>query len=332
MKRVLIIGSGSIGRRHAANLAPLADVAICDPNAAALAQLPADLAIARYDNMDAALRRHKPEAAIVATPNHLHVEVATAMIEAGCDVLVEKPISHTIADVIPFLERAEALGRKILVACNMRYHPAIRAMRNALPSIGVLRFARAWYGNYLPDMRPGADYRQLYCANRSMGGGVILDAIHEIDYLVWLLGPVVKVACEADRLSDMEIDVEDYAIVSLQHQHGARSEIHLDYLQRYKQRGCELVGQGGTLTWRSMGKRPEICEVKIYTAAAGAWTTLFQTDNLDNNQPYIDMMRAFLRALDGEDSIFLTGRQALHDLRIAMAAHRAAETDRSQPL
>ena len=76
------------------------------------------------------------------------------------------------------------------VVCNMRFHPAVAALRHALPMIGKPLFAQAHYGNYLPDMRPGADYRTLYCASAAAGGGVILDAIHEIDYLIWLFGAV----------------------------------------------------------------------------------------------------------------------------------------------
>src|SRR5436309_2376616 len=98
-------------------------------------------------------------------------------------------------------------------------------------------------------MRPGAEYRSLYCSRAEAGGGVILDAIHEIDYLAWLFGPVERVSAEAGRIGDLDIDVEDYASLALMHRGGVRSEIHLDYLQRWKRRGCEVVGSEGTLIW-----------------------------------------------------------------------------------
>lgn len=323
MSRILIVGCGSIGRRHAMNLAPMAELAVVDARPELAQAVAAEYGAASFASVDAALESFAPRAVVVATPNDLHLPVARRAIEAGCDVLVEKPISHSPDGVEEFLDRAEALDRKVFVVCNMRFHPAVRAIRDAMAEIGAPRFARAWYGNYLPDMRPGADYRQLYCARRATGGGVILDAIHEIDYLMWLLGDVEAITCAADRLSDMDIDVEDYAVVALRHAGRRVSEIHLDYLQRYKQRGCELVGQNGTVTWRSLGKRPERCEVRLYTATSGVWRDLMVTDDLDNNRPYVDMMRAFLDALDGAPTDLLTGRQALRDLQVALAAVEA---------
>jgi predicted dehydrogenase len=210
----------------------------------------------------------------------------------------------------------------------MRFHPAIAALRAALPMVGRVRFAQAHYGNYLPDMRPGADYRALYCASAAAGGGVILDAIHEIDYLVWLFGGVERVTAEAGKLSDLDIDVEDYASIVLTHAGGVRSEIHLDYLQRSKRRGCVIAGSEGTLVWTSEGKAPERCLVRFCAAGSSEWEILLDRSNLDTAAPYAELMQRFLDPQAG-DAELLDARGGARCLAIALAAKQSAATLRA---
>src|SRR5262249_45644805 len=146
------------------------------------------------------------EAVVIATPHTTHLSIAKNALAAGADVLIEKPLAANLEGIGALLAEAERGGRRIRVVCNMRFHSAVAALRRALPRIGKPLFARAQYGNYLPDMRPGADYRTLYCARVETGGGVILDAIHEIDYLAWLFGPVEQVGATAGRIGSLDID------------------------------------------------------------------------------------------------------------------------------
>ncbi len=318
------MGAGSIGRRHLANAALLARVAVCDADVGRARAAAGDQDARCFTVLEDALA-WRPHGVVVATPHDSHLAVARAAVDAGADVLIEKPIAHRLDGVDCFLDRAETLGRRVFVGCNMRYHPGPATLRANLARIGRALFLRADYGNYLPDMRPGADYRALYCARRETGGGVILDAVHEIDYVTWLLGPVSGIGCEADRLGDLDIDVEDYAAIALRHASGARSEIHLDYLRRHKRRGCEIAGTEGSLIWRSEGKQPERCEVRLFRAAGGGVTTLFDDDALDIDQPYRDVIRDFAASLSsGAGTDLLSGRQAREVLAVALAAREAA--------
>ncbi len=324
MTRILVVGAGSIGRRHLANAAALAEAAVCDSVAERAEAAAAGSGAPYFTALEDALA-WGPDGVVVATPHDSHLAVASLAVEAGADVLIEKPIAHRLDGVDAFLDRADALGRKIFVVCNMRYHPGPATLRRSLSEIGRPLFLRADYGNYLPNMRPGADYRTLYCARRETGGGVILDAVHEIDYVTWLLGPADEIGCEADRLSDLDIDVEDYAVLALRHACGARSEIHLDYLRQHKRRGCEIAGAEGSLIWRSEGKNPERCEVRLFRAATDEPTMLYESHDLEADQPYRDLMRDFVASLSGSVSPnLLSGRQAREALANALAAVDAA--------
>ena len=327
--RLLIVGCGSIGRRHAANAAGLAEVGLLDAEPGRASALAEETGAQAFPALEAALA-WAPQAALVAAPNDQHLPLARTLVEAGLHVLIEKPISHSLEGVDALLTMAEAHGCRLFVACNMRYHAGPAALREALTRIGKPLFARAHFGHYLPNMRPGRDYRELYCAQRARGGGAILDSIHELDYLAWLLGPVTEVACSAATLSDLDIDVEDYAAIVLRHRSDARSELHLDYLQHHKRRGCEIVGSEGSLIWQSEGKAPERCSVRLYSE--GASTDLAASAAVDGNAAYVEMLRDFLEVVRGdrESERLLTARQARNDLAVALAALAAAESGSRQ--
>lgn len=332
--RILVVGGGSIGRRHAINAAEYGSVAVCDLDAACAHSVAKEAGGVALTTIAAALD-WKPDAAVIAVPTAKHVDVADQFVGTGVPLLIEKPISHSDVQAEALLKRAAAKGCSIYIGCNMRYHPGPATLKQAIRRVGRPLYLRAQFGNYLPNMRPGRDYRELYCARRSSGGGVILDSIHEIDYAIWLLGPASDVMASAGRLSDLDIDVEDYATISATHALGARSEIHLDYLQQFKRRGCEIVGTEGTLIWTSEGKSPEALEVRLFTAAGGAWETLERIADVDANAPYRAMLRAFIDVAAGagaaSDSALLRGDEALASLRVCRAALDAVERRALRP-
>jgi predicted dehydrogenase len=317
--KLLVIGCGSIGKRHAANAALLAETAVFDLDPGRAQDCAKAAGAVAFSDLDRALA-WGADAAIVATPHATHVDVARKAVRAGCHVLIEKPISHRREDVALFLDEAERAGRQVFVVCNMRYHRAVRLLRDNLAAIGEPRYATAHYGNYLPNMRPNADYRALYCARRATGGGVILDAIHEIDYLSWFFGGARVMSASAACLSDLDIDVEDYAVIGLAHRGGARSLLQFDYLRPRKSRGCEIVGSEGVLSWQSDGKAPEHCRVRLFTQARQEWQTLLDDTAFDDTHCYSDMLRDFAGALGGAPSDLLDGRTALAELDVALTA------------
>lgn len=319
--RVLIVGAGSSGRRHAAHAAALSDVGVLDVDPARSRAVAEQWGGDVFDDLNSALA-WSPHAAVVATPQAQHVSVAGTLVEAGVPVLVEKPLAHRLDEAEVLLRRATERGVPVFVVCNMRFHPGVDALRRSLSAVGRPLFARAHFGHWLPNMRPGVDYRTLYCAQAAEGGGVVLDGIHEIDYLSWLFGSVSSCDAQTARLSDLDVDTEDYAAMRFMHAGGVRCEVHLDYLQRCKRRGCEVVGTEGTLVWESEGKAPERCRVRLYRGEPGAWETLLETEAVDTEAPYRSMMARFVAAILGEsaDDDLLDGPTALHELRVALAA------------
>lgn len=321
--KLLIVGAGSIGSRHAANAAARAQVLVHDRDADRARRVAAQSGATAYSSLDAALAE-APDAAIVATPPGDHADTAARLLAAGCDCLVEKPIADRPGPAHDLAERAAAASRRLFVVCNMRFHAGPRTLREHLDDIGRPLFARAHFGHWLPGMRPGVDHRRLYSARRSEGGGVVLDGIHELDYLTWLLGPVETAQGVVTRLSSVTVDAEDYAAIVMGHAGGARSEIHLDYLQTGKRRGCEIVGTEGTLIWESEGKAPEHCRVRRFHRDDDAWITLLETPDLDPNAAYRAMLDRFLDACGGAPADdLLDAATAVRELETALAVRDA---------
>ena len=306
---ILIVGLGSIGSAHAINACKYAGVGVVDYDKKKADNFAKKNNCMSFGNdLDRALCQ-KFDGVIVATPNKQHIEVATKAIESGSDVLIEKPISYKTDGVQDFLNYAKEINRKVYVVCNMRYHPAIKILNKNLYKIGKPYFARAHYGNYLPNMRVGVDYRKLYVANKDEGG-VALDAIHELDYLSWMFGSADHIVSDSGHISTLDINSEDYASMLVRHSSGVRSEVHLDYIRQVKLRGCEISGSDGLLDWSSEGKKPEHCKIRIYTKDRG-WKILLQTEDLDDASSMEELIQEFINAIQGKDNILQTGSEAL---------------------
>ena len=317
--RILVIGCGSIGKRHARNAAKFAHTGIVDSNLSLAETCAQELNLDYFPDLESGLA-WRPDGVIIATPTHLHIPLASQVVNHVKHVMIEKPISNSIDNAHMLLERSKACDCSINVVCNMRFHPGVRTLHKNLNRIGKTLFARAHYGNFLPNMRPDLDYRKLYCASRKQGGGVLLDCIHEIDYLHWFFGSIEKQGAFIDKLSNLEIDVEDYACLCLKHTQGPVSEIHMDYLRPFKRRGCEIVGDQGMLFWQSEGKNPEQCSVRLYLERIKSWETLYRDDDLDVNMPYQLMIKEFIDAIKGNETLLLSGRDAVYELKVLQAA------------
>jgi predicted dehydrogenase len=308
--KILVVGVGSIGRVHALNASKYAEVGVVDLDVNKANEVALESGGISYgDDLNKALQQ-RYHGVIVATPHKNHIFVATKAIKSGADVLIEKPISHEYETARSFIEYAKSINRNVFVVCNMRFHPAVQTMYKNLSNIGDPLFARAHYGNYLPDMRPGVDYRKLYVADREEGG-VILDGIHELDYLSWFFGEITQVLADASHISSLEIEADDYAGILAKHKTGVRSEVHLDYLRRVKRRGCEIGGTEGILDWLSEGKKPEKCIVRLYTPETG-WKTILDEPQVNSAEPLKRMMKEYIKALNGESNILQSGDRALH--------------------
>ncbi len=252
--KFLIAGLGSIGRRHFRNLIALGekDLVLLRTRKATLP----DDELAGFPvetDLREALRKHKPDAVVVANPTSLHMDVAIPAAEAGCAILLEKPVSHSLERLDELQNAAKKSGSKILVGFQFRYHPTLNKARELIQqnALGQIFSVRAHWGEYLPQWHPWEDYRQSYAARKDLGGGVVGTLTHPLDYLRFLLGEIKALWSFNGRVSPLELDVEDAAEIGLRFSSGAIGSVHVNYFQRPPKHTLEIVGERGTLFWNN---------------------------------------------------------------------------------
>ena len=315
-ERILVVGAGSIGQRHIRNLRALGaqDITAFDPMSERLNRMEHDYRVTPCASVESGLER-KPDAVLVCTPPHLHIPIARQAIETGAHVFIEKPIAHTLDGLDDLLRAARERQRVIYVGYNLRFHLGLLKAKELLDggAIGRLLSIRAEVGQYLPDWRPTQDYRAGYNVSAAMGGGIILDASHELDYVRWLGGEVESVYCAAGHLSDLEMETEDTAAITLRLSNNVIAEVHLDCVQRGYARNCKLIGDKGTLFW-DFKTGVFVGQDAILTYAP------------DPNAMYLAEMRHFLACGRGEDKPRADGETGKRVLQIALAAKKSAAT------
>lgn len=286
--RVAIVGYGSIGQRHARNLAALGvrDCVLVRRRESNPAFVHAPEMRVVHDHASAI--QHGLDLAIVANPTSSHAQTALEFLEARVPVLVEKPIAHDLPTALALVERAEALGVPASVAYCLRYHPAYRRAIQEIQAgtLGRVFQAKAWFESYLPDWHPWEDYRQSYAARRELGGGALLTLDHELDFVHACLGVPIETTGLAARSGTLELDVEDLATVGLRFARGTLASVQLSLCRRDRSRGFEFVGERGTLAFRW-----EVGRLMFRSAEDARESPWWEGADYDVNQMYRDLLR-----------------------------------------
>ena len=316
--KFLVIGCGSAGERHTKNLLSLGqEIAVTDID------INRSSVIANKYGVKVSSLSDEFDSFIICTPPDSHIYYIKEAIKYGAHIFVEKPLSNSLDGVAEVIEQARTKNLVLQVGYQFRFHPGLRFVKELLDKgkIGKLLSVRAEFGQYLPDWHPNEDYKNLYTAHEKLGGGIILDASHEIDYVRWLVGSkVTKVSCFADKLSNLEVDTEDTAEINLGFENGIIGNIHVDMINRIYTRWCKLIGEKGTLVWDY--QKPEI---QLMPSKPGFGATIFTYEPID---PYIEEMKHFLSCIEGIEKPVMDGETGKRVLEIALAARKSSKENK----
>jgi predicted dehydrogenase len=327
--KFLIAGLGSIGRRHFRNLIALGekDIVLLRTRKATLP----DDELAGYPvetDIHEALKKHKPDAVIVANPTALHLDIAIPAAEAGCAILLEKPISDSLARLDTLQQTAQKNRSKILVGFQFRYHPTLNKAHELIQAnaLGKVLTVHAHWGEYLPQWHPWEDYRASYAAREDLGGGVIRTLTHPLDYLRYLIGEVDSLWSFNGHISALELDVEDVAEIGLKFSNGAIGGVHLNFFQRPPVHRLEIVGTQGTLRWDNVDgilhfhQMPADFGSFSNNPPAPVTQTFAPPEGFERNQLFVSQTRHFIATARGESEPVCTLDDGIMALRLALAA------------
>ena len=317
--KALIIGSGSIGRRHIHNLK-----AICENVEIALLRDGG-----REDDFSCLNRMQvfgtledalvwEPTLALIATPSDRHYDHLPMLLDRNVPTFVEKPVVVEGVQLDALERRDAAILPATQVGCVLRFMGSVQRLRSWIEDgqLGTLIRARLECGQYLPSWRPGSDYRTSYSADRKRGGGVLFDLVHEIDLAVYLFGASRIDYAFADKRSSLDVKSEDVASLHLSGNCGVPISIGLDYAARRKVRNIEIVGDQGSA-------RLDFVEGVLERVGPDGSITRW-TDGFDLDRAFIDELKEWIDAVMNGGPTTMPLHEGLRSNRIAIRAREWA--------
>jgi predicted dehydrogenase len=335
--RIALAGAGAVGRTHltSARATPGLTIAwVVDPDPATQA-LAAEFGAAWLPDARALLERERPDGAIVAVPNALHVPVALEFLAARVAVLVEKPIAETVESARRLSDAARHAGTALLVGHHRRYNPILVKARDLVRDgvLGRLVSIGAMAAVFKPDV-----YFEKPWRSAPGGGPVLINLIHEIDQLRFICGEIESVqAATSNKVRRLAI--EDSAAVLIRFERGALATIALSdcavspwswdlasgenaSLPRLSADHCFISGTEGALSlpslqlWRYEGERDLKRPMTPRTIAVA------------HRDPYTEQMHHFARVIRGEEQPAVTDEDATRTLAATLAVHESAKSGR----
>lgn len=321
---VLVVGCGSIGKRHARLLTevPQVEVLVCDVLEenlqAALEEAPGSRGFRDYEEALA----EEPDAVFVCTPNRLHRPVAVAALEAGCHVMCEKPIADTLENAEAIEAAAEAADTMLHVGYSLRSHSGIRRLKELIDEgvCGNIVGGRAMVGTYFTLMCATTNYRL------EEENALITDYTHLLDYMALLVGPIERVSAESATLGDLPImPTPNVFSAILTHDSGALTQFHADYVQHPQRSMAEVFGDDKTLCYDTSQyelrifhrDRPDYEVERVVTA---------------RDDIYRVQIAEFLANIHGDMTPVCSAEEGVAALRAAMACVKSAREHRSVEL
>jgi len=322
----LFIGSGSIGERHIRNLKSIlkqVDIFVVEKNTERLKMIVEKYNVIPVFDLSKIIKEKKFDGAFVCTPPSSHIKIATLLVKYKIPLFIEKPLSNSQVGLNELIEITKNNKVPVLVGYNLHFHPGLILLKKILAEkkIGRILSIRIEAGQYLPDWRPWQDYRTSYTARKELGGGIILDGSHEINYLLWLLNDRIlkEVFCFSGIISDLKVNTEDTAEILLKFDKESLVNIHLDFIQRVYSRTCKIIGSEGTICWDYSAK-----EVKVYLARKKEWKTFkFKNQKFEANDLYINELKHFLKVIKNKAKPLISLQEAAETLRVALLAKKS---------
>ena len=320
MKKILIVGYGSVGKRHVNNLIsiPNTEIIVCTKQKNLKFS---NKKIKTYTSLNESLKE-KPDIGFITNETSKHMSVAIDLAKQRLDLFLEKPLSNSMINVKALTKTVKKNNLITQMGCNFRFHPCLIRIKKIIDEgmIGRIIVAHVESGSYLPDWHPYEDYRLGYAAREDLGGGIALTCIHEIDYLYWFFGDVEEIFSITGKFSDLEVTSDDMSSVILRFKNDIIAEVHLDYFQRPDFKSCKIKGTKGTIYWNS-----DHNEVKIYLMKENKWKTIMKLKNFQRNQMFIDEIKHFLKCVEIRKPTINDVKQGTRTLEISLAIKKSSK-------
>jgi predicted dehydrogenase len=323
MKKILIIGYGSIGSRHL-NLLRM--------------QIPdADIRIYRHKNYDfipegadgvfydfSQAINFKPHFSIISNPSIYHIPISIELAKNNINMIIEKPLSNNLDRINELKTLVSTNNIKVLLGYNLRFYDSLIKFRSLLNDgyIGKIYSVDCCSSSYLPNWRPNINYRDSVSAQSNLGGGVLLELSHEIDYLRWIFGNFNCVQSHVATLSNLDLDVEDSvnALINARNINGDEIFItlNINFISPQNRRYCSVTGSKGTIIWDGLNNT-----INYYPLKNEKYINLYDV-KFNQNESYVKELQHFLECLDQNKKPLISIEDGIQVLKIIEALKKSS--------
>jgi len=284
-----VMGLGNIAGRHRRNLKmmhPKGHVISISASGRIPESMPDDCDFF-VESIDDAIKMN-PRFAVIASPSPMHLDHSLQFLKANIPVLVEKPLTAEYEDGLKLAAAADTYGTPVAVAYCLRFMPSALKIKQLLQTniIGTIFNINIIAGEFLPNWRASKDYKDSVSVSKHLGGGVLLELSHELDYARWLLGDLSVEFSSLNNSKTLNLEVEEVADILLTNAAGLRCYVHLDFLQSPAYRVATFIGEKGRLEWDLATNT-----VKLITISGEEM--MYSDDDWERNQMYVDMLNQF---------------------------------------
>lgn len=323
---ILIVGSGSVGKRHATNLEKFGCRISCtDPRLDRVEELAAAVKtrVTGYSDIKEALSSDQFDGVVIGSPTKYHPEQGIIVLEAGIPVLMEKPIAITLKEALVLKNVASREATPFLLGYTWRWWEPLNRVRNLVGEghIGKVYHVQFYMSAHLEDWHPWERYQDFFMSNKSLGGGALLDESHWIDLMIWFFGVPQSVVGKVEKTSDLDIETDDNVDFFSFYEDGKRIYVHLDLFGRPHERFIRFVGEKGTIYWSS-----EPNEIRI--SLGGENNISVEKFDCIRNDMFEAVAEEFLEMLSGKREETCSLEDGINTMKIIEAVRESSITGR----
>jgi len=325
-RHILILGSGSVGKRHARNLAAMGCTISCmDPREDRREELAGEVSIrGSFAETGEAIAAADYDGVVVGSPPHVHVDQTIAALDAGIPVLLEKPVCPDLRGAKKLAEAASNASAPLLMGYTWRWWPPLAGVRQMISEseVGDIRHVQFHMSAHLADWHPWEPYQAFFMSQAALGGGALLDESHWIDLMLWLFGMPASVSGRIEKISDLDIDSDDNVDLLFAYDDGPRVIMHLDLYGRPHEKFIRFVGSEGTILWSA-----DPNQTRIGRGMEQKWET--HAHDCERNDMFVAVAKEFMDVLNGGTVSTCTIRDGLNVLQVIDAARTANREQRA---
>jgi|TARA_B110000438_G_scaffold300360_1_gene352578 predicted dehydrogenase len=329
----LVIGCGSIGRRHINNLKNLGvkNLSVFDKDKKLLDDVSKKYSIKKFDNLQTALS-FKPDFSVICTFPKSHIQIANQCLKYNSNILIEKPLSSDLKGITTMLNNAKSKNLKVAVGYNLRFDKGLILLKQQIQKklIGKPISIMSKFGHNIQFWRPGTDYKNHYILQK--GSGIILDGSHEYDYLRWLFEDEIEtVYCQTQKNCNIKTETESFASMILKFKKGLVANVNIDYLRPTYQRGCYILGEKGSLRWEynltksAWSNYSQKVNSKITLQLISKSSNTIFNNKVQVNDMYVSEMKNFIESILLNKKPSIDGLDGLTTLEIGIASLKSAK-------